>query len=81
MNRRARIRERQIIYARTRMGSITYKVKRKWSKRGFVTDLTGWDHEKLRQAREQNLITWEERGKGIFWYDINSIPERFLIKK
>jgi hypothetical protein len=80
MNRRTKIRERNIVYARARMGSITYKLKRNWAKIGFVTHLTGFDHEKMRQVREQNLIVWEEREKGVFWYDIDSIPERFLKK-
>lgn len=75
MNRRAKIRERQILYARTSMKSISA-----WAKPGFVTDLTGWTGEKLRQAREQKLIKWKKESDG-FWYDLNSIPERLLLKK
>jgi hypothetical protein len=62
------------------MGSITYTRKRNWAKIGFVRHLTGFDHEEMRNLREQKLIEWEEKD-GVFWYDIDTIPERFLIRK
>lgn len=51
-----------------------------WAKPGFVTSITNWDGEKLRQARDQGLIQYEKREDG-FWYNLDSIPERLLIKK
>jgi hypothetical protein len=86
MNRRNRIRERQIIYARTTYNSIAYTMKKpsSWVKPGFITALTRFDDgEKLRQAREQNLIEWENRGKSgekDYWYNIDSIHEKFFKK-
>lgn len=82
MIKRYRVKERTIIYARASMNSIVYSRKKEghWAKQGFIYDLTGWDKEKMRQAREQNLIRWQEREKGVFWYDIDSIHERFLKK-
>lgn len=78
MVKRYRVKERVIIYARSNMKSITYS--HAWAKPGFITSITGWDGEKLRQARDQKLVKYEKREDG-FWYDINSIPERLLIKK
>lgn len=78
MNRRNRIRERQIVYARTYMTSINKKIP--WCKPGFITMVTGFDGEKLRQMREQGLIEYEKREDG-FWYNLDSVPERLLLKK
>jgi hypothetical protein len=46
-----------------------------------VNKITGWNKEDLRQAREQELITWTKTSEDGIRYDINSIPERLLIKK
>lgn len=79
MNRRNRIRERQIVYARTRMDSITYTMKKNgWVKPGFITALTIFDDgEKLRQAREQKLVEWKDLPDGRY-YNIDSIHEKFF---
>jgi hypothetical protein len=50
-----------------------------WVKSGFVSELTGWRAERLRQAREQGLVAYEERHDSGFWYDINSIHHIFFI--
>jgi hypothetical protein len=46
-----------------------------------VNKITGWNKEDLRQAREQELITWTKTSEDGIRYDINSIPERLFIKK
>lgn len=81
MVKRYRVKERVIIYARTNMNSITYSQKKPngWVKPGFITSLTGWEGEKLRQARQQKLIEWEDREDGRY-YNIDSIHEKFFIK-
>jgi hypothetical protein len=50
-----------------------------WVKAGFVSEKTGWDHEKLRQARNQGIVVFQKRDTG-FWYDIKSINPIFFIK-
>lgn len=60
----------------TLMGS---SKKETWVKVGFVTDLTGWDREKLRQARDQGLIEFKKTKDGWF-YKLESIPEVFIKK-
>lgn len=51
-----------------------------WTKVGFVYELTGWDREKMRRAREQGLIHYKDTPEGRV-YDINSIPQQFLRAK
>lgn len=48
-----------------------------WVKVSFIRQATGWNREKIRQARLQKLVIYEKRKTG-FWYDINSIPQIFL---
>lgn len=52
------------------------KPKKQWVKVGVVTKATGWDHEKMRQARENNYIDYK-RENG-FWYDLNSLLPHFI---
>lgn len=51
--------------------------KHQWVKVSFILLATGWDKEKLRQARNQSLVKWEKRKDG-FWYDLSSIPSVYL---
>lgn len=53
--------------------------KRQWVKVSNIQELTGWDKEGLRRARENGLIDWKKDENGI-WYDILSINS-LLIKK
>lgn len=53
--------------------------KATWIKVSFVILLTGWDKEKLRQAREQGLIEWKKTEDG-WLYKLESIPEQFIKK-
>jgi predicted transcriptional regulator len=55
--------------------------KASWVKVGWITDLTGWDREKMRQAREQGLVEWKDDAKLGRVYNIDSIPQMFIIKK
>jgi hypothetical protein len=48
-----------------------------WVRVGWVTDLTGWNKEKLRQAREQGLVEFKEDGKS-YLYKLESIHPLFL---
>jgi hypothetical protein len=48
-----------------------------WAGPSWVTDLTGWRKEKLRQAREQGLIIYRAAGTG-YEYLLESIPVLFL---
>lgn len=54
----------------------------KWVNVTVVTRLTGWDPEKLRQARLHNTIKYRAVGAGErktrYEYDLNSIHEIFL---
>lgn len=51
-----------------------------WVKATWIMEVTGWDKEKMRQAREQKVvITKGDRCSGIL-YDLNSIHP-LLIKK
>jgi hypothetical protein len=49
----------------------------RWVKVGFITSLTKWNNEKMRQARQQGLIEFEKREDG-FWYNLNSLPKQFI---
>lgn len=52
--------------------------KQTWASVSFVTLLTGWSKEKMRQAREQNIITYRENKTGGYEYLLESIPTQFL---
>jgi hypothetical protein len=55
--------------------------KTTWINAGWVTDLTGWSGEKMRQAREQGIIEYRRKKTGGYEYKLESIPETFIIKK
>lgn len=50
-----------------------------WVKVSFITARTGWNNEKMRQARENGLIEWKKT-EGGFFYNIKSIDPIFFIK-
>jgi len=53
--------------------------KETWIKVGFLTELTGWNNEKLRQAREQGIVKRKKTPEGWF-YLLESVPEQFIKK-
>lgn len=55
--------------------------KETWVTVSWVTELTGWDREKLRQARESKIIEFKRSETGGWLYKLESIPEQFIIKK
>lgn len=50
----------------------------KWVRASVITDLTGWDGQGMRRARENGSIEFEKRADG-YWYDLNSLHP-YLIK-
>lgn len=52
--------------------------KSTWVGPGWVTDLTGWNKEKLRQARDANIIEFKRSDAGGYLYKLESIPEIFI---
>lgn len=54
--------------------------KETWVSVGFITDLTGWNGEKMRQAREQHIIEYRKGSCG-YEYKLESLPSQFIIKK
>ena len=55
--------------------------KETWVGPGWITDLTGWDREKLRQARNQKIIEYKESPGGGWLYKLESVPQQFIIKQ
>lgn len=55
------------------------KAPQHWVKVGFIQDVTGWDKEGLRRARENGLIK-QRRGTNGIEYLLESIPEMFIRK-
>ena len=55
--------------------------KETWVGPSWVTDLTGWNPEKMRQARDQNIVEYKRSPGGGYLYKLESIPEQFIIKK
>lgn len=51
-----------------------------WIGPGWVSDLTGWDAEKMRQARDSNLVEFKRSNGGGYLYKLESIPEVFIKK-
>lgn len=57
------------------------QLKATWIPPGWVTDITGWDKEKLRQARDQNIVEFKRSPGGGYLYKLESIPEIFIKQK
>ena len=57
---------------------INHVTKELWVKAHTIMEVTGWDKEYMRRAREYGWITWKKENG--FFYDYNSIPQQ-LIKK
>lgn len=55
--------------------------KETWVTVGWITDLTGWDNEKMRQARENNIIEFRRSDTGGWLYKLESLPEIFIKQK
>lgn len=55
--------------------------KSTWIGPGWITDLTGWDKEKLRQARNANIVESKKSNGGGYLYKLESIPEIFIKQK
>lgn len=53
------------------------KKEETWVRVNWVMDLTGWNKEKMRQAREQGLVEFKEEGKSLL-YKLESIHPLFL---
>lgn len=52
-----------------------------WVGPSWIKQLTDWNHEKLRQAREQKIIEYRESPGGGYQYKLESIPEQFIKAK
>jgi len=64
-----------------KLNQLVASKKETWVTVSWVTDLTGWDREKLRQARESKIIEFKRSETGGWLYKLESIPERFIINK
>jgi len=49
-----------------------------WAKVGFVEELTGWDRDKMRRARDQGLVKWKDDPIKGRLYLLESIPQLFI---
>lgn len=56
------------------------KRKETWAGPGWVTKLTGWNNETLRQARDQQIVEFKRSPTGGWLYKLESIPEQFIKK-
>jgi hypothetical protein len=55
--------------------------KETWVGPSWVTDLTGWTPEKMRQARINKIIDFKRSETGGYLYKLESIPEIFIKQK
>jgi len=53
------------------------KSKPKWVKARDIAELTGWDNNRIRRARENNVIIFKVID-GERMYDLNSLPHLFI---
>lgn len=54
------------------------KKKETWVPASWVTDLTKWDPEKMRSAREHGIIKFKKSKKQSYSYLLESIPQEFI---
>lgn len=53
------------------------KKEKTWVKASAITQLTGWNKEKMRRMRVNGIVKFKHDKTG-FWYDPNSIPSIFI---
>ena len=53
------------------------KKKATWVKAHDITQLTGWDNQKMRRMRLAGVLEFKKDKKG-WWYDLNSVPPQFI---
>ncbi|MBU7576699.1 MAG: hypothetical protein KAF40_01440 [Flavihumibacter sp.] len=65
-----------------RMLSELLQEKRKttWVNGQVITELTGWDKEKMRSMRDQGVLKFKRSGVKTIKYALESVPEQFIIK-
>lgn len=57
------------------------KEKEVWVTATWIMGLTGWNANKMRKARDQNIIQFRENAAGGIEYLLNSLPEVFIKKQ
>jgi hypothetical protein len=58
------------------------KDKSTWVGASWITMLTGWNGEKLRQARDAGIIKFRSKGSAkSYEYLVESIPEVMILQK
>ena len=57
------------------------KEKATWVGPVWITSLTGWNNEKLRQARDQKIVEYKRSEGGGYKYKLESIPDQFIKQK
>jgi hypothetical protein len=57
------------------------RAKATWVSPSWVTELTGWDKERLRMARNQGILDSKKSSTGGYLYKLESIPEHFIKQK
>ncbi len=55
--------------------------KETWVGPSWITDLTGWNHEKMRQARDSKIIVFKDSPGGGYLYLLESLPAVFIKNK
>lgn len=51
-----------------------------WVKVGFIVEITGWNKEQMRRARQQGLIKYRRDPEKGFIYSLESLPTMFIKK-
>lgn len=54
------------------------KEKNKWVSATWIQELTGWDGERLRQAREDKIIECKKVRPKVYKYLLSSLPQQFI---
>jgi hypothetical protein len=60
----------------SRLEKIAFRKTQTWVKASVIMEITFWDKEGMRKAREQNLIKWKKENG--FYYLLESLPEIFI---
>lgn len=54
--------------------------KSTWVSARWITKLTGWTNQEMRDAREQNIVQYKLSGGGGYLYRLESLPDDFKRK-
>lgn len=56
------------------------KPRQTWVNATWLKEMTGWSGERMREAREMDVVEYRKKKSGSYEYLVQSLDDKFLIK-